>query len=98
MKFTFKKHKKEGRFKSFELDGTDIKLKKKVVGLINETRDYHKYRVQFAVKREKTEDSPAPFKWVTLKKIFIDEEEARKMLIENTDSLCSQFDFYRFED
>ena len=98
MKFTFKKYIPTGRYKSFELKYTDIKLKKKVIGHISELRDSHKYRVSFAIKKEKTKKDPAPFKWVSFKKQFDTEKEARDFVNDDPQAIQDKLDLYSFED
>jgi len=47
-KFTFKKDKPIGLFRAFEGAWTDIKLNKRVVGYITETRSHH-FIIYFAI-------------------------------------------------
>ena len=53
MNFTFKKNIVTGRYRSFELNHIDIKIKGRIVGYISETREYI-YKIRFAIKKEKT--------------------------------------------
>ena len=96
-KFTFKKYVPVGRYKSFELDQTDIKLNKKVIGTINQQRG-EGYKISFAIKISPTKEKPAPFKWVRAKKIFGSEKEARQFVIENNEKIQTTLDLYSFED
>uniref|UniRef100_A0A6M3L0A0 Uncharacterized protein n=1 Tax=viral metagenome TaxID=1070528 RepID=A0A6M3L0A0_9ZZZZ len=96
MPFTFKKQKKEGRYKSFQKDFTDIKLKKKAVGYIAQEETFS-YRVSFAIKKEKTKSDPAPFKWITFKKRFKTEKRARKFANKNFNEIIEKFDLHKFE-
>ena len=99
MKFTFKKHIATGMYRSFELDNTDIKMDRKVVGTISESRDYDdRYGISFMIKKEKTKSLPAPFKWVRLKKRFGSENDARTFVRENNDVMIKQFELYQQED
>jgi len=102
MKFTFKRHEKKGKYRSFQEDNTDIKLNKKVVGTIHElshlSKERGKYKVLFAVKKEKTKKSPAPFKWARVKQLFPDEESAREWIQNNSEKIQKQLDLYFFED
>ena len=91
-KFTFKKQKKEGRFRSFQPDFTDIKLSGKVVGHIT------KCKVSFAIKKERTEKDPAPFKWVRLKKVFENEQAARDLVKLLEKEIQKKYDLYLFDD
>ena len=97
MKFTFKKHKKEGQYRSFQKDMTDIKLNKLIVGLISEY-EHGSYRIMFAIKKKKTEDDPAPFKWIRLAKTFINEENARSFIKKHNDTIQVEYNLYQFED
>jgi len=99
MKFTFKKYRHTGRYGSFELDQTIIKLKKKEVGYIAEKKHLgYKYQISFAIKKEPTKEKPAPFKWITLKYIYETEKEAREFINANTEKIMKQFDLYQFEN
>lgn len=98
MKFTFKKDNPVGRYRSFELDHTEIKLKKKVVGHIQESRGNHTYSVSFAIKKEITKKEPAPFKWVRLKARFKTEAEARVFVKKHEEQIQERYDLYQFED
>lgn len=95
--FTFKKAIKTGAYRSFDLDYTDIKIKRKVVGYISENRDMI-YRVGFAIKKEKTTEDPAPFKWRFLKKTFSSEQEARDFVNKKFTEIIETFDLYHFPD
>ena len=100
-KFTFKKHRATGRYRSFELDYTDIKLNKKVVGSISESRDRkwkERYGIGFMLKKERTGKDPAPFKWTRLKKRFANENEARQFIKDNEEAIQKQFDLYFHDD
>ena len=96
-KFTFKKVKKEGRYRSFELDRTIIKLEGKEVGCIEETRG-DTYIIRFAKKKEKTLESPAPFRWTKLKYRPTTEEAARKYVVEKAKVIQEQLNLFQFED
>lgn len=96
MNFTFKKHVKTGRYKSFDHDCTDIKLKGKVVGSINEGSN-RKYRISFAIKKEKTEEDPAPFKWARLQAVCDDEDHARNIIRKHSAELQEKYDLYSFD-
>ena len=81
-KLTFKKTIKQGMYKSFERDHTYIKLNKKQIGSIQESREDGKYYIGVAVKKEPTKESPAPFKYITLKGSLFSEKEAREKVKE----------------
>jgi hypothetical protein len=73
-KFTFKMHRETGLRAVAYRPSSDIKIKGVVVGSIREGV------IRLMVKRERTEDDPARFRWVTLKKRFADDAEAREFL------------------
>ena len=98
-KFTFKKSISTGRYRSFELDSTTIKIKRKMVGNICQTRrDERVYEIRFAIKRLRTEKDPAPFKWITLKKKCTSEPEAKEFLRKYEKEIQEKYDLYHFED
>jgi hypothetical protein len=73
-KFTFKMHRETGLRAVAYRPNSDIKIKGVVVGSIREGT------IRLMVKRERTEDDPAVFRWVTLKKRFSSDAEAREFL------------------
>jgi hypothetical protein len=95
MDISFKKHKHEGRYRSFEKDFSDIKLDKKVIGHIQEV-NWNIYQIGFAKIKEKTNDDPAPFKWVWIKQKFNSEKEARMWVNANFEAVKEQINLYRF--
>ena len=95
-KFTFKKNKNTGPYASFQREQTDIKLKKKQVGTIDETNGGN-WIVRFAIKREPTEENPAPFKWIRVKPTFPSEELARDWIKDNSAQI-QQLNLHSFED
>jgi len=97
MAFTFKKYIRTGRYRSFELSSTDIKLKGKMVGSISETRG-NGYGVGFMIKKEKTENDPCPFKWIFLKKRFLTEPEARDFIKKHEVAIKEGYDLHSLED
>ena len=94
-KLTFKKTIKQGMYKSFERDYTYIKLNKKQIGSIQESREDGKYYIRFAVRKEPTKEDPAPFKWITLKESFFSEKEAREKVKELENKIL-ELDLYLF--
>lgn len=98
MKFTFKKEIPTGRYSSFELEKHDIKLNKKVIGTINKSQKDGLFSISLAIKKEVMKENPAPFKWITLKGRFDTAEEARQLLLKNTDLIVQKYDLYSFED
>ncbi len=95
-KFTFKKAVPVGSYGSF--DHTTIKLNKKRVGYIGEQRDIHTYKISFAVKKLRSEEDPAPFKWVHLKKTFGSEMDARAFVREHSDAIQDKYDLHFFDN
>lgn len=103
MKFTFKKDLPVGRYKSFELEYHIIKYQKIEVGVIQEldlTRygridtsgNDGKFEIRFQVCRkpvEITAQSPAPFKWITIKQKFDTADLARQWVRENETKLLA---------
>ena len=99
--FTYKKHIATGRYRSFESERHDIKLKKKVVGHIYENGHFDKwqgFKVHLAVKKEPTKEQPAPFKWVVVKQIFVSADEAKAWLAQNYERVIKELDLHQFED
>ena len=96
-KFTFKKTIHEGRYRSFELDHTTIKLQGREVGYIQEERESGLFRISFAVKKEKTEKYPAPFRWVHLKKRSKTEADARELIKRGEAEIQRIYDLHQFE-
>lgn len=97
-KFTFRRVPRTGRFRTFEQRWTEIKLKKKVVGSLTENRREGHWRIRFAVKKEKTEKDPAPFKWVTLKHKPDSEEAGRRFILKFNDEIQEKCDLHPFGD
>lgn len=75
MKFTTKINTKTGPYRSFQPSYAQIKSKKKVCGFIVEERG-GTTKVWFHIKKEPTEDNPAPFKNVKLLREFERFEDA----------------------
>lgn len=96
-KFTFKKTPRTGRYGSFELKNTVIKLDKKEVGYITENHD-GEYNIAFAVKKARTKENPAPFRWAFFKKSFSSEKDARQFVKDYNDKIQTRYDLYKFED
>ena len=102
LKFTFKKQPKETGLRAVgtPYPDTDIKVNKKAVGYISAPNWQTKtiaWKIRLAVKKEITTDDPAGFKWVSAKKVFGSEADARQWIKENTEEL-SNLDLYYFED
>lgn len=98
MKLSFKRHKKEGQYRSFQATYIDIKADRRVCGRIYEVRDDGSFRIGFMVKREPTVAYPAPFENIRLSKICATEVEARDFVTRNWDAICKRYDLYQLED
>lgn len=96
--FTFRKVPRTGRFRTFDRRQTEIKLKKKVVGSLVEDRHNDHWWIRFAVKRERTEKDPAPFRWVTLKHRPRSEELGRGFILKFNDEIQEKYDLHSFDD
>lgn len=107
IKFTFKENKATGRYRSFETESHEIKIKKQVVGSINELagkawnntpdEDVGKFVIRLAIKKEKTPEVPCDFKWITLKKRFNTATEAKEMLQAVADKIIEKYDLHHFD-
>lgn len=75
--FTFKRNNPTGRYRSFDRINTDIKIKGKQVGTINEGRGFNDWSVSFVIKDEGKE---CGWRWATLARRFDNEQEARDWL------------------
>jgi hypothetical protein len=90
MPFTFKKNKRVFMSNS---KTTDIKIKGMKVGYIRELES-GQWRTLFMVKKEPTEIDPAPFKWISLKTTYDNEEQARMVLNELFTLITRKFDLH----
>jgi len=90
-KFTFKKNK--GTFPHYH-DIHDIKLKKNIVGFIDQI-ELDKFKVRFMVVKDgdKFDDNNpnCSWMWVTLKKEFNDVNECRQWLNDNFKTIMGNF-------
>ena len=99
--FAYKKTIWEGRYKSFEPEQHEIKLKGKIVGQISEasyTSSKTGFDVSFAIKRVPTKENPAPFRWWRMKTRFGDAAEAKAFLRQHFDNIVGVLNLYSFED
>lgn len=96
--FTFKKLIPVGRYRSFDLDRTDIKLTRKCVGDITEVRspanDSERYKISFFVTDA---NSHSGFKRITLKAKFATEAECRKFVTDNFYTITNKYDLHKLD-
>ena len=105
MKITFKKDSPATGLSSVGSPNpdTNIKVDKLVVGTIAapnwQTKD-NLWSVRLTVAKEKTEDDPAPFRWITMKKRFASEPEAREFVRGHLASIVGgrNLELYQFPD
>lgn len=90
MAFTFKTNRATGQYASFYGDTHDIKIKRKVCGEIVD-RDW---RVRLMVKKEPTEQDPAPFFWITFKYKGSSLNDVKEFLNEHFDTICMKYDLF----
>jgi hypothetical protein len=99
MSLTFKKHIHTGQWKYFALDTTDIKYQKKLIGHIHERKnEKERYQINLMVKKEIIKEDPAPFKWITLKRKFSEEKEAREWIKNMEKAIFKKYNLYQLED
>jgi hypothetical protein len=105
-KFTFKKTPRAGRWASFDLETHEIKLKGKQVGMISEVGNRSmdpepppgmagKFRVSFTV--EDPLNRPAGRKWIRLKAVFDNAQEAREWLNAHAEELQKKFPLHALD-
>jgi len=94
LKFTFKTIKPTGRWKSFEHNINEIKIKGKVVGVIRDEKPY-KIRLQ-VIKKDIMEDNNAncEWKWITLKKESESLQEAKDFLNKYVSEINNKYKIY----
>ena len=94
MKFTFKTKKPKGRWRSFDPDEHYIKLKKQIVGSIDDARP-HKIRLK-VVKKDINEDKNpnCTWKWITLTLDFDRIADAKKFLNDNIEKITEKWTLF----
>lgn len=106
MRLTFKKQPKDtglAAVAAYEQE-TDIKADGKVVGHISysynnsATKGDSFWHISLAVKKEKTAEEPAAWKWIRLKKTTATEPEAREFVKAMWEKITTELDLYQFED
>lgn len=101
---TFKIHKREGPYKSFQSIYIDIKFGGKKCGNILESREKSTFEFWLSVKKEVTKEFPCPFQNIKFKheipsfptKTAI--AAAKQWVIDNWEVLTKDRDLYFFED
>jgi len=78
MKFTFKRNNPVGRYRSFEMIQTDIKIKRKICGSINESTNG--WKISIMVKGSPKHNPNCNWRHIIFKKRFETEKEARDFL------------------
>jgi len=106
--FKFKKEKLTGRFKWVYKAEVQIFFKQWKCGSIfqlisNAYKLYpeeyeNKYAINLMVKKERTEEDPAPFRQLMLKKKFDNEDEAKIFVNQIRDKIHRDFDLYYLEN
>lgn len=78
----------------------DIKADKKKCGCIFPPNRYGQdyWKVSLAVKKEPSEESPAPFAWVSFKFQGKDENEAREFVKKYWDKFQEKYDIFQWGD
>jgi hypothetical protein len=101
-KLSFKKQKKEGRYRSFSPDRTEIKADRKVVGSICEYAPLNRPEGEFVwgyiTFRLIDDTSACGFKNVFLKYRPTSEEDGRRWVTEKWDVLQQKYKFHTEED
>ena len=97
--FTFKKIKRSTGLASIgEGESTQIKHRKKQVGILSGPSWYSedtKWRARFCVQ---TPLKPSQFTWFVLKATFENEEEGRAFLKRNYKALVEKYEFHPLDD
>jgi len=89
--FTFKTNKPTGKWRSFHSTTHDIKIKRKLVGSID---DAHPHKIRLTViKKDILEDGNknCDWKWIVLKKKSESLEEAKLFLQENYEAILKRY-------
>lgn len=84
--FTFKKHKKEGAYRSFLLDFTDVKLDGKLVGSIRQLK-CGQYEMGLIID---SNEHPG-WKWIFLKSRGQSEDACRNFLKSKFEGICFKY-------
>jgi len=95
MKVTFKRMHHTGRYRSFALGYTDVKVKRRKIGTITERRQDGLWRCSIMIKS----DVPSSgWRWVTLKGAHKTEQAARDFFTLRIDEIYAKFAVHEQED
>jgi hypothetical protein len=98
MKFTFKTIKPTGRYKSFDNELHQIKLKGFEVGTINSEKP-HRIRLMVIKDDINSDGNPnCTWKWITLDKSFSNVQEAKSYLNKVKDLVLDKYNLYYIND
>lgn len=89
---------REGRYRAFEQERTDIKLNGKVVGYLSgpdHYRAYNDWRIRFMIK-DPAEKSG--FKWITLAHRSISEADGRAFIKRVWEKILEKYDLFWHDD
>ena len=96
MKFTFKTNKLIGYYTAT----TDIKLKQKIVGSINQPRLDDVYYIRFMVIKDDINEDKNPncsWKWITFDQTFEILDEAKKFINECINDILNKYNLHTIE-
>lgn len=92
---TFKRHKKEGFYRSFQRTHVDIKRKRKIVGKISETKSFE-FTISLIVRGDGSNPN-CEWRWLTLKGSHPTEEAAREFIKRRWTDIETKFDIMEIE-
>lgn len=87
-KFTFKRNPPTGRYRSFEQESQDIKIKGKIVGTINEQKGFSEWKVSFVIEDD---IEKCGWRWIRLARKFTSWKTAREWCNLNFLNINQQF-------
>jgi len=101
MKFTFKREKAETGLRAVGHPYANVTIKfngKEVGTIIGPSWNTHDnlWRITFSIKVTPTAEAPASWKWINLKFRGKDEEECRKFILDNAETLI-KFNLHTIE-
>jgi len=101
---TFKKHPAQTGLSGvgYPYQSVDIKIKKKRFGIINAPNwqtEGNVWKIMIAIKKPEPDDNPnCDWKWITFKKDFEDETQARTYIQESIVGIMKKFELHYFDD